>query len=161
VTLVICPTPVGRRHSHCMLNFGHKTCLRYETHGSGHMPDYSQKTRHRSYARLRSYAQLRSYARLWSEDTTPVVCPTSIERWDSDRTLDSSRKAQFRPYARLWLENATPIICPTPVGRCDSGHVPIFGEKMRLWSEDVTSVVCSTLVGRRGSDHMLDYAWKT
>jgi hypothetical protein len=59
---------------------------------------------------LRLYAQLRSYARFWSEDATPIVCPTQIRRYDSYRT------------SQLWSHFLTSANITTPVTYHGSGR---------------------------------------
>jgi hypothetical protein len=49
---------------------------------------------------------------LRSEDATPVVCTTSVERRDSGRMPDSGRKTRLWSYAQLRSEDMTPVIYP-------------------------------------------------
>jgi hypothetical protein len=101
---------------------------------------------------LRLYARLRSYARLWSEDRTPVICSTSVERHDSHYMRDSGlmshygRKTRLRSYVRLRSEDATPVVCPTLVGRYHSGHILDSGQKIWLRSYILTPVDVTTPV---------------
>jgi hypothetical protein len=61
-------------------------------------------------SRLWSYASLWSYGRLRSEDATPVVCPTPVERHDSDCISWLRLTSQLRSYL------------PTPVAHHGSGR---------------------------------------
>jgi hypothetical protein len=51
-------------------------------------------------------------SRLRSEDVTPIICPTPVERSDSGHMPDSDRKMWLRSYAQLWSEDITPVVYP-------------------------------------------------
>jgi hypothetical protein len=51
-------------------------------------------------------------SRLRSKDATPIICPTPIERHDSDRMPDSGRRTWLWSYARLRSEDMTLVVYP-------------------------------------------------